>query len=362
MANPTDTGPLDWRIAIVGEDGRPTPEFQRRWATQRSNNALIGSVTFGSGPPTGSPKDGAEYVDTSTTPFTLYIGRSATWNKLAIGAANPTATVGTAAVNGTATTFMRSDAAPALGNLTGDVTSVGLATTLINSGVTAGSYTNANITVDAKGRVTVAANGTGGGGGGTPATIRGSIIQSANSSTFTVTWPVGTLAGDLAIIYAGHGFSLLNPAGWIIIDNQAGSNANGAIWAKVLTAGDISTGSVVVSSSSAYFGCIACVTFQGPTSAALGLFAIRSSGTSSPISISATAYIAGALGLYFAYNRGATTGTFNQGTLLRTTSTADGCAVLYGGVPTPPFLANSIFNSTSSGSGYYLGIGFFGGP
>lgn len=151
MTDVKDTGPLDWRIAITDKGGRPTPEFQRRWNTQRGNNALIGSITLGSGPPTGVPGDGAEYVDISSVPFTIYIGSGGTWHKASVTdftdlqdvpnaymsaadhlvrvnagetglefvdqgtlAANPSATAGPTAINGTADTFMRSDAAPAV--------------------------------------------------------------------------------------------------------------------------------------------------------------------------------------------------------------------------------------------------------
>lgn len=79
-----DLGPLDWRTPIVDHLGRPSPEFQRRWNTQRNNNALIGSITFGSGAPTGTPEDGAEYVDTTATPPAFYVGDSGSWLKIGV--------------------------------------------------------------------------------------------------------------------------------------------------------------------------------------------------------------------------------------------------------------------------------------
>jgi len=80
-----DLGPLDWRIAIVDKTGRPTPEFQRRWAIQRNNNALINSITFGAGVPTSTdPADGSEYVNTATTPYILYVANGGTWHQVGV--------------------------------------------------------------------------------------------------------------------------------------------------------------------------------------------------------------------------------------------------------------------------------------
>lgn len=80
-----ELGPLDWRIAITDHAGRPTPEFQRRWNTQRGDNALISNITTGSGAPTNPPlQNGYEYIDIAATPPVIYVAVNGSWVKVGV--------------------------------------------------------------------------------------------------------------------------------------------------------------------------------------------------------------------------------------------------------------------------------------
>jgi hypothetical protein len=193
--------------------------------------------------------------------------------------------------------------------------------------------------------------------------IRGTGIQASVSASYTVPWPSGTITGDTAVIFIGQAWPMNPPSGWTVNSNLTGGWWDGGVISKVLTAADITAGSVTITfAGTAFSGVIAILTTVGSCKVTQTVASQTPSPGSASVTLNTTAtFPTDNLVCYFGSNRAVDTVTVNRGTLRRSaTDSVNGSGALY--TETGITTSTAVFNYPIHGDGNYQAIVVIANP
>jgi hypothetical protein len=127
-------------------------------------------------------------------------------------------------------------------------------------------------------------------GVGPPTVRHAGIVNVANVNTESIAIPGDVVAGDLLLMFDGHGYAISNiPRADGISDRSNQPFYNGASAQRVITAADITAGSIVLNFGGAFWGAIGYVFLVGCPRVRSVTFDYQTSGTTGIVAADASA-------------------------------------------------------------------------
>lgn len=191
--------------------------------------------------------------------------------------------------------------------------------------------------------------------------VRGTRLTHVNNaSSLAFSFPTGSVAGDRCVLCVSHGFAAsAAPTGWHQLDAKSGSQFNGSVYEKVLSAADIATGTVTVNFAGVFYGHVAGVTFVGCTGGIRTTESTRNNpgATSRTVTTAATTPQTGDYAIYFGGTRSSTAVcTVGSGSSLQSATNTNAAACLYGGALGSSGAVAATFAYSVAGLGDYQAI------